>query len=212
MSNEQRYTIGELAQRAGVTPRTVRFYTSEGLLPAPDSRGRYALYSDEHLGRLQLIIRLKAAYLPLNLIREQIGHLSGEEVRRLLIELPKDDEAVIAALPSRLLPSLGYHTPTLTAEAGFDSAGSGVTSRPLQVGRVDLPDTRGETELGSLLRRVAEHSVAYSSERPSAEVWQRLSLAPGIELQLREPLSAQRRRQIEQLIDAARAIMAEGEG
>jgi DNA-binding transcriptional MerR regulator len=212
MSNEQRYTIGELSQKAGVTPRTVRFYTSEGLLPSPDSRGRYALYSDEHLTRLQLIMRLKAAYLPLNLIREQIAHLSGNEARRLLAELPSDDEAVIAALPGRLLPSLGFHTPALSAEASLEGAGAHMARGPLQVGRVDLPDTRVEADVGGLLRRVAEHSATYAAQRPPAEVWQRLSLAPGIEIQLREPLSAQRRRQVEQLLDAARAILAEGEG
>src|SRR5438045_3652795 len=33
-------TIAELAARAGVTPRTIRYYVAEGLLPPPGGRGQ----------------------------------------------------------------------------------------------------------------------------------------------------------------------------
>ena len=49
MSEEATYTIGELAERAGVTPRTIRYYTAEGLLPRPDTRGQYARYRADQL-------------------------------------------------------------------------------------------------------------------------------------------------------------------
>src|SRR5438270_5009726 len=78
------YTISELADAAGTTPRTVRFYTAEGLLPPPDARGRYALYSNEHLDRLRLIDRLKEAHQPLNAIRERLSQLTREEISSLL--------------------------------------------------------------------------------------------------------------------------------
>jgi DNA-binding transcriptional MerR regulator len=58
MAEETLYTISQLAEAAGVTPRTIRYYTAEGLLPRPDARGQYALYSQDHLLRLQLIGRL----------------------------------------------------------------------------------------------------------------------------------------------------------
>ncbi len=80
------YQIGELAERAGVTPRTIRYYTAEGLLPPPDTRGRYALYGEDHVLRLQLITRLKEAYLPLTEIKARIEQLATEQVRRLLTE------------------------------------------------------------------------------------------------------------------------------
>ena len=51
-------TIQELAERARVTTRTIRYYTEQGLLPAPE-RGRPARYTEEHLQRLELIRRLK---------------------------------------------------------------------------------------------------------------------------------------------------------
>jgi len=80
------YTIGDLADAAEVTPRTIRYYTAEGLLPPPDTRGRYALYGEDHLLRLRLIARLKEAYLPLSEIKARMERLSAEQVAKLLAE------------------------------------------------------------------------------------------------------------------------------
>jgi len=99
MSEEPRYTISELADLAGVTPRTIRYYTAEGLLPPPDARGRYALYGEEHLLRLQLIGRLKDAYLPLGEIKARLEQLTVEQVGQLLAEYnaPPEPEAEASA-------------------------------------------------------------------------------------------------------------------
>jgi len=86
MEEETRYTISQLADLAGVTPRTIRYYTAEGLLPRPDARGQYALYGEEHLLRLRLIGRLKQAYLPLGEIKARIDHLDSQQLRLLLEE------------------------------------------------------------------------------------------------------------------------------
>ncbi|MEZ0163135.1 MerR family transcriptional regulator, partial [Streptomyces griseorubens] len=49
-------TIDELAARAGVTVRTVRFYGTKGLLPPPVlGPRRVGRYGREHLARLELI-------------------------------------------------------------------------------------------------------------------------------------------------------------
>src|SRR5687768_8534236 len=96
MADEQRWTIGELAAIADVTPRTIRYYTAEGLLPQPETRGKYALYGPDHLQRLQLIARLKAAYLPLSEIRSRINRLTTEEVEQLL----RDDRGGMLQAPA----------------------------------------------------------------------------------------------------------------
>jgi DNA-binding transcriptional MerR regulator len=85
MAEETLYTIGQLAELASVTPRTIRYYTSEGLLPRPDARGQYALYSSEHLLRLQLIGRLKEAFLPLGEIKARLEQLNIDQIRELLV-------------------------------------------------------------------------------------------------------------------------------
>jgi DNA-binding transcriptional MerR regulator len=46
------YGVEELAERAGVSRRTVRYYVQRGLLPAPLGVGRGKHYSEQHLSTL----------------------------------------------------------------------------------------------------------------------------------------------------------------
>ena len=72
-NGEQReYSIGELAERAGVSTRTIRYYVSEGLLPPPEGGGPNSRYTSAHLDQLEIIGRLKAQYLPLKEIRRRL--------------------------------------------------------------------------------------------------------------------------------------------
>ncbi|MEO3976180.1 MerR family transcriptional regulator [Streptomyces sp. CAU 1734] len=48
----------ELARKAGITVRTLRFYRERGLLPPPRRQGRIAWYDDHHLARLRTISAL----------------------------------------------------------------------------------------------------------------------------------------------------------
>ncbi|MBW5445090.1 MerR family transcriptional regulator [Cohnella sp. CFH 77786] len=86
------YRIGELSQLAGVSPRTIDYYTGLGLLaPAKRSAGNYRLYDDETLTRIRRIEHLKAQKFSLEEIREQFAALSrvtaDEIVSRKLTEL-----------------------------------------------------------------------------------------------------------------------------
>ena len=67
-----KYKISELADKAGVTKRTIHYYISKGLLLPPEGSGVNSLYNDEHLERILLIKKLQAEYMPLNKIREYI--------------------------------------------------------------------------------------------------------------------------------------------
>jgi DNA-binding transcriptional MerR regulator len=53
-------TLAELSERAGVPPRTIRFYIAQGLLPAPLRSGRGAAYGKDHLSLLDRIKTLQA--------------------------------------------------------------------------------------------------------------------------------------------------------
>ena len=68
---DESYDLLELCDASDVTPRTVRCYVQQGLLPSPESRGRGAKYDGTHVKRLQLIKRLQAKHLPLAEIRNQ---------------------------------------------------------------------------------------------------------------------------------------------
>jgi DNA-binding transcriptional MerR regulator len=82
---EQAFTLAELADRARVTPRTVRYYIGQGLLPSPGTTGPGARYSEDHLNRLRLIKKLQRSHLPLAEIRKQLADLSKPEVAGLLV-------------------------------------------------------------------------------------------------------------------------------
>lgn len=63
---DEKIRIGELAQRAGVTPRTIRYYESLGLLGPSERVGTgFRYYTDAELARLRKIDALKALGLTL---------------------------------------------------------------------------------------------------------------------------------------------------
>ena len=50
---ERELSARELAELAGTTVRTIHYYASEGLLPAPSGATRAATYTAAHLARLR---------------------------------------------------------------------------------------------------------------------------------------------------------------
>jgi DNA-binding transcriptional MerR regulator len=80
--SEQRLTIDQLAQTAGLTVRNVRSYQSRGLIPPPEVQGRVGYYSAEHLARLALIREMQAQGFNLTAIAHMLEQASGasEEV------------------------------------------------------------------------------------------------------------------------------------
>lgn len=76
------YKVSELADKAGVTKRTIHYYISKGLLLPPEGSGVNSLYNDEHLERILLIKKLQAEYMPLNKIREYILENPTEKAQK----------------------------------------------------------------------------------------------------------------------------------
>ncbi|WP_171113827.1 MULTISPECIES: MerR family transcriptional regulator [Streptomyces] len=73
---EPTLTIDELAARAGVTVRTVRFYGTKGLLPPPViGPRRVGHYGREHLARLELIEELQRQGMTLAAIERYLRQL-----------------------------------------------------------------------------------------------------------------------------------------
>jgi DNA-binding transcriptional MerR regulator len=87
--DERYYGIAELAELAGVTRRTVRYYVQRGLLPAPLGTGRGPHYTQAHLQRLIRIRKLQEASVPL---AEIVAQLDG---------VPQTPVSTPEALPQR---------------------------------------------------------------------------------------------------------------
>jgi DNA-binding transcriptional MerR regulator len=99
-------TVDELAARTGMTVRTVRFYASEGLLPAPHRRGRIAYYDDRHRMRLDLIRTL-----------QEHGYTLAA-IERVLARIPHDATPAEYGVQSAVLaPWLPGQTEELDREA-----------------------------------------------------------------------------------------------
>ena len=77
------YKLDELAEQAGVSPRTVRYYVQRGLLPGPTFRGKDSSYGREHLVRLRAVKRLQDQFLPLDVIQEELAKRTLEQIERL---------------------------------------------------------------------------------------------------------------------------------
>ncbi len=86
------YRIGELAQRVGLTERTIRYYEELGLLDSVKRlEGGQRLYTDDDVRRLRFVQKLKMLGLSLQemleLERLYRRHRSNREVLPRLVEL-----------------------------------------------------------------------------------------------------------------------------
>jgi MerR family transcriptional regulator, copper efflux regulator len=69
----QQMTVGQVAKHAGLSPRAVRFYEAEGILPrARRSGSGYRVYTDQDLELLRLVAHLRRVGLSVTDVREVI--------------------------------------------------------------------------------------------------------------------------------------------
>ncbi|HUQ77540.1 MAG TPA: MerR family transcriptional regulator [Patescibacteria group bacterium] len=189
---QPRYSLTELAALAGVTPRTVRFYLAQGLLPSPGATGPGVKYGEDHLDRLRLIRRLQREHLPLAEIRTRLAGLDGSEIALLAdAVLPADD----ASMP-----------PVDPADTALD-----------YVRRLLRPASEPPRLLKRMAMAAEAPAPAYSTAPPpepspppvERSQWERVALTPDIELHVRRPLSRPQSRKVDRLVSIARELLEE---
>ncbi|WP_405796888.1 MerR family transcriptional regulator [Streptomyces longwoodensis] len=103
MADKQEYRMAELAERAGITVRTLRFYRERGLLAPPRREGRIAWYDEHHLARLRTIAALLERGHTLSGIAELAEALDhGRDVADLLGVAPPTEEEPVRLTPEEL--------------------------------------------------------------------------------------------------------------
>ncbi|MBC8163071.1 MAG: MerR family transcriptional regulator [Roseiflexaceae bacterium] len=178
-AGEPSYAIGELAALADVTPRTIRYYTAEGLLPPPESDGRYARYGTNHLSRLRLIAQLKEAYLPLHEIRQRIAPLDLAQIAAMLRETAPPPRRI--AEPSS---AATYITDVIARQQLAQPSPPGAPQL-----RAPVPTMAAQAAAPAINRARADLvRPPLPQVQPQGEAWRRMVLRPGVELHVREPL------------------------
>ncbi|WP_107469639.1 MerR family transcriptional regulator [Streptomyces mangrovisoli] len=96
MAEKREYRMDELAEKAGITVRTLRFYRERKLIQPPRREGRIAWYDDTHLARLHTISTLLERGHTLNGIAELAEAFDhGRDVADLLgVGAPTEEEPV----------------------------------------------------------------------------------------------------------------------
>lgn len=77
-SPDQTLTVEQLAERTGMSIRTVRFYGGRGLIPPPRREGRNVYYGAGHVARLELVRELQAHGFTLAAIEGYLERIPGD--------------------------------------------------------------------------------------------------------------------------------------
>ena len=182
------FDINELCDRADVTPRTVHFYVQQGLLPPAGTPGPGARYTDGHVSRIKLIRLLQKQHLPLSEIAKRTKALTDEQVNGLIAETKQRRTEGRGT-------ALDYVRSVLSESRVAGNLAAGIS---LQA--VDSRD------------RLRQPSSTPMAHGPARSQWERFTLAEGMELHIRRPLSRVEQRQFEKLMAAARQIFDDSEG
>lgn len=201
------YDLNELAEAAGVTARTIRYYVAQGILPSPATRGPGTRYDAGHLDRLQLIKRLQRQHLPLAEIRRQLEGLDDAGVKHLLRVAPQPTGAATALSYVREL--LSATEPKAAREREPDASVTRFTRAASSRGFAESIGGLFKAESRTVQEPTTPASPTPRQSVPGRSAWDRIALSPDIELHVRRPLSRAQNRQVEQLLDAARHIFAE---
>ncbi|WP_406689472.1 MerR family transcriptional regulator [Saccharopolyspora sp. ID03-671] len=106
----ERMQIGEVAERTGLSLRTIRYYEEVGLVvPSARSQGGFRLYTDPDVDRLELIKGMKPLGFQLDEMRDLLAILDPtpdapeiEEPQRRLAEFSEQAEQSCQKLRTRL--------------------------------------------------------------------------------------------------------------
>jgi len=107
-------TMEQLSEKSGVTPRTIRYYVTQNLLPAP-AKGCKDAYSENHLG---ILLRIKSFQAEGKSLDEIRAALAAVPTRRFIFP---DHPVVIKFLPIPMEPHVLWKvTPDVTVQCRSD--------------------------------------------------------------------------------------------
>lgn len=200
----QELTIEDLAKLSNLSLRTLRYYIQEGLLPGPNTAGKYASYSQEHLDYLSMIQRLKRLHLPLKEIRHLLSNMTPEDMSRILNYQDQIHLSVQDAVDSyNILSENEEPSSALDYIRNLEQRQTRLRS---VTGSPSIPAAPQMSQPAREDDRVKQHAKLNLTERES---WTRIIINEGIELNIKEKEALKYRREIGELINFAKKIFSQ---
>lgn len=147
MLSDETITLDELARRAHVSPRAIRYYLTTGLLERPPKHGRELRFDRDQVTRLQAIRELQRKGLSLDAIARQLDRMPPREWQAFTRpgHAPSFERLLMAAEPTE---DYGVPSPDVTL----------VRQARLQLSRV------GDKEVWVRVRVTPEVEMQYRAE------------------------------------------------
>ena len=138
--------VAELAEAAGVGVDTVRFYQARGLIPGPLRRGRFAIYTGEHLERIRRIRALLESGFSLAQIRrilepQSVPEASGPRRGERAGARAEESTSLLASLADRSVGDGSLSQQELASETGVPEA---IVSAAVHSGLLTPIEVHGE--------------------------------------------------------------------
>jgi DNA-binding transcriptional MerR regulator len=196
-------SIEDLEKHSGLSTRTLHYYMSKELLPGPETRGKNASYTQEHLDRLDLILILKELRLSLDEIKALLDQLTPEEICQY-----RDHQ-------ENLLDRIKQNAPGGKGE-GQDRQQS--SALDYLKGLEEMQSTQKiaseihESKVAPDMLFQESHTDIFLNNTSirinlSGDLWRRVVLGDGIELHIRQSGDEQNRYYVDRLIKFARSLM-----
>jgi DNA-binding transcriptional MerR regulator len=183
----------------------VRYYISEGLLPAPVAAGPRSHYTETHLQRLRLIGLMKDAYLPLREIRRRLLEIEDDRIDEAIAEFGGEVEDASRGpelKEDQVVESRMMTPPVTPVEAPLEhlepQTWPFVASRP---GEYAEPVPQEPAWRLPRPIKAARHEPHHSS------VWRKLEIGDSAEFLVEERLYQRRKEQVDALIAWAQRIL-----
>ncbi len=194
-------SIEDLEKHSGLSTRTLHYYMSKGLLPGPETRGKNASYTQEHLDRLDLILILKEMHLPLDEIKAILDQLTPSEIihyrdsQEDLLEKIKSNKVITNESRKEVKTgnALDYIKDLETAQSAHEMI---TESKPF----------RQYNNQPSFSIEAPKLRIEKQQSESKPEIWRRVVLSDGVELNIRESTEQKLRYKIDRLLSFARSL------
>lgn len=175
---------GSARVRAVPDARTIRYYSTLGIVDRPELQGRTALYGERHLLQLVAIKRLQADGLALTQVQERLGGLDTEGLRELA-RVEVDALVKPVASPSSSVEKTAPEADAPRGRRDFWRQVPVVAPEPTSTSSVTEEDDAASHSAPQVLARgrAMDHIVPDVSELSALFA---VELAPGVTLVLRD--------------------------